>query len=69
MSMSNARDLMPDPDIARMADILGKGYLLPAPVLPRAEWQTLVLPTPMAVRQAELPIAARVYAPGRQRDF
>jgi hypothetical protein len=56
-------DLMPDPEIARLGDTLGKGYLLPAPVLPRAQWRTLVLPTPMAVRQAELPIAARVYAP------
>jgi hypothetical protein len=56
-------DLMPDPEIARLGGILGKGYLLPAPVLPRAQWQTQVLPTPMAVRQAELPIAARVYAP------
>jgi hypothetical protein len=54
-------DLRPDPQIPRLAGILGKGYLLPAPVLPRAQWQTVVLPTPMAVRQAELPIAARVY--------
>jgi hypothetical protein len=56
-------DLSGDPDIPRLHDILGKGYLLPAPVLPRALWQTLVLPTPMAVRQADLPIAARVYDP------
>ena len=56
-------DLMPDPELTRLGGILGKGYLLPAPVLPRAQWQTLVLPTPMAVRQAELPIAAHVYAP------
>jgi hypothetical protein len=41
--------------------MLGKGYLLPAPVLPRAIWRTLVLPTPMAIRQTELPIAAIVY--------
>src|SRR5262249_39376215 len=56
-------DLLPDPELARLGEALGKGYLLPAPVLPHAEWRTLVLPTPMAVRQAELPIAARVYAP------
>jgi hypothetical protein len=41
--------------------MLGKGYLLPAPVLPRALWRTLVLPTPMALRQTELPIAAHIY--------
>jgi len=56
-------DLMPDPNLQRLADVLGKGYLLPAPVMPRALWQTLVLPTPMAVRQEELPIAVRVYDP------
>jgi hypothetical protein len=54
-------DLGPDPNLPRLASLLGKGYLLPAPVLPRALWQTAVLPTPMAVRQAELPIAAIVY--------
>jgi hypothetical protein len=57
-------DLKPDPEIPNLAAILGKGYLLPAPVLPRALWETSVLPTPMAVRQAELPIAVRVYDPG-----
>src|SRR5262249_25376273 len=45
------------------APALGKGYLLPAPVLPRGDWQSIVLPTPMAVEQHELPIAALVYDP------
>jgi hypothetical protein len=54
-------DLTPDPELPRLGGALGKGYLLPAPVLPRRLWQTLVLPTPMAVRQAELPITARIY--------
>jgi len=56
-------DLMADPDLPRLADTLGKGYLLPAPVMPLVEWQSIVLPTPMAVSQAELPIAAQVYNP------
>jgi hypothetical protein len=56
-------DLTPDPNLTALAGALGKGYLLPAPILPWALWQTLVLPTPMAVRQAELPIAAAVYDP------
>ena len=30
-------------------------------ILPRAEWESLLLPTPMAVSQSELPIAALVY--------
>jgi hypothetical protein len=56
-------DLLPDPNLPALADALGKGYLLPAPILPRALWGTLVLPTPMAVHQTELPIAVIVYDP------
>ncbi|HJU18658.1 MAG TPA: hypothetical protein VJ770_19580 [Stellaceae bacterium] len=60
-------DLVADPALPRLAELFGKGYLLPAPILPRREWQSLVLPTPMAVAQAELPIAAVVYDPaGRE---
>jgi hypothetical protein len=56
-------DLKPDPEIPRLAASLGKGYLLPAPVLPRVMWETTMLPTPMAVCQRALPIAVRVYDP------
>jgi hypothetical protein len=62
-------DLTVDPDLPRLADALGKGYLLPAPVMPLDEWQSLVLPTPMAVGQAELPIAALVYDPEGNEVF
>jgi hypothetical protein len=56
-------DLKPNPELPQLAERLGKGYLLPAPILPRGEWLSLVLPTPMAVAQAELPIAAIAYDP------
>lgn len=56
-------DLAPDPELPGLAPILGKGYLLPAPIMPLAEWQTFVLPTPMAVGQAELPITVLLYDP------
>jgi hypothetical protein len=56
-------DLKPNPELPQLAERLGKGYLLPAPILPRGEWRSLVLPTPMAVAQSELPIAAIVYDP------
>jgi hypothetical protein len=56
-------DLKPDPGLPELGEVLGKGYLLPAPILPRAEWQSLALPTPMTVSQTELPIAAIVYDP------
>jgi hypothetical protein len=54
-------DLEPDPLLPRLAETLGKGYLLPAPILPRGEWESLLLPSPMALAQQELPIAAIVY--------
>jgi hypothetical protein len=56
-------DLKPNPELAQLTAMLGKGYLLPAPILPRGEWQSLLLPTPMAVTQSELPVAALVYDP------
>jgi len=56
-------DLQPNPELPKLGEILGKGYLLPAPILPRGEWQSLLLPTPMAYMQSELPIAAIVYDP------
>jgi hypothetical protein len=56
-------DLRPDPALPRLGELLGKGYLLPAPILPRDDWESLLLPTPMAESQAELPIAALVYDP------
>jgi len=60
-------DLRPDPRLPKLGAALGKGYLLPAPVLPPAEWQTELLPTPMALAQTELPIAALIYDPeGRE---
>ncbi len=56
-------DLKSNPELPELGKVLGKGYLLPAPILPCGEWQSLVLPTPMALSQAELPIAAIVYGP------
>jgi hypothetical protein len=46
---------------------MGKGYLLPAPILPTDRWRSLVLPTPMATTQADLPSALLVHdASGRE---
>ncbi len=53
-------DLEPDPRLPELGRWLGRGYLLPAPLLPLAQWQTLVLPTPMSTAQAELPLAIAV---------
>ena len=60
-------DLKPNPELSQLSERLGKGYLLPGPILPLGDWQSLLLPTPMAVAQDELPIAAIVYDPdGRE---
>ncbi len=59
-------DLQPDPKIPELANLLGKGYLLPAPVLPRERFRSVLQPTPMATTQAELPIGLLIYgADGR----
>jgi hypothetical protein len=55
-------DLQPDPGIATLATDLGRGYLLPFPVLPRERFRTLVQPTPMAESQVDLPIRLDVFA-------
>jgi hypothetical protein len=57
-------DLKPDPHIAELANLMGKGYLLPAPILPLDRWRSAVLPTPMATTQADLPIAVLVHDAG-----
>ncbi len=60
-------DLAPDPAIAGLRPLLGKGFILPAPILPPALWHSTLLPTPMARAQAVLPLVARLYDPaGRE---
>ncbi len=54
-------DLQPDPKLSDLTELLGKGYLLPAPVLPVDRWSTMALPTPMARLQSELPISVVLY--------
>ena len=49
-------DLRPDPAIPGLPPALGRGFLLPFPVLDPAEFRTIVQPTPMAVAQTDLPV-------------
>jgi hypothetical protein len=53
-------DLKPNPEIATLAKYMGKGYIMPLPVLPRGEFKSVMLPTPMATGQQELPIRAEL---------
>ena len=60
-------DLVADPGIADIGNLLGKGYLLPAPILPVDRFRTKVLPTPMSTAQESLPVTALLYdSDGRQ---
>src|SRR3546814_19061538 len=50
-----------------LSNLLGKGFILPAPILPRARFRSLALPTPMSTCQQHLPIALYAYDPeGRE---
>jgi hypothetical protein len=59
-------DLRPDPGIRTLSNLLGRGFLLPFPVLPAQRFRTIVQPNPMAETQASLPIRLDVFdASGR----
>jgi len=60
-------DLKPDPRIPELANLLGKGFILPAPILPRDRFRSIALPTPMSTCQENLPLALLAYDPeGRE---
>lgn len=53
-------DLKPNTDIAALEKHMGKGYIMPLPVLPREKFSTVMLPTPMAREEHEMPIRAEL---------
>ena len=54
-------DLVADPRIPELTALLGKSYILPAPILPVAQWGSLAQPTPMSTAQINMPLAAIFY--------
>ena len=56
-------NLRPDPGIAALHPRLGRGFLLPFPVLDQARFRSIVQPTPMAVTQTTLPLRLDVFDP------
>ena len=61
-------NLRPDPAIPTLPAEMGRGYLLPFPILPRARFRSIVQPTPMSTTQRTLPIRLDVFdAEGRKR--
>jgi hypothetical protein len=60
-------NLRPDPGIAALSPLLGRGYLLPFPVLDRDRFRSIVQPTPMATTQTDLPVRLDVFDTGGHR--
>ncbi|MBB5372549.1 hypothetical protein [Acidocella aromatica] len=56
-------DLKPDEGLKALPSEMGRGFLLPFPVLPRQRFRTVVLPTPMAVTEQNTPLRLDVFAP------
>jgi hypothetical protein len=54
-------DLKPDRRLPELANLLGKLFILPAPILPVDRYRSVLQPTPMATTQAHLPLKAVVY--------
>lgn len=54
-------DLKTNPKLAELGNLMGKGYILPAPVLPVDRFRSIALPTPMGRNQQTLPLAAILY--------
>jgi hypothetical protein len=55
-------NLRPDPGIPALPAAMGRGYILPFPILPKARFRSIVQPTPMATTQQTLPIRLDVFA-------
>ncbi len=56
-------DLRPDPNLPGLTPTLGKGFILPAPVMPLDRFSSAVLPTPMSTCQNNLPVKLAIYDP------
>jgi hypothetical protein len=54
-------DLKLDPELPDLGGVLGKGFILPAPVLPIERFRSMILPTPMSTAQRHLPVRLVVY--------
>jgi hypothetical protein len=55
-------DLRPDAGIKTLHEAMGRGFLLPFPVLPRGRFKTIVQPPPMAVTERNMPLRLDVFA-------
>ena len=51
-----------DPGIPSLPPEMGRGYILPFPILPRARFRSVFQPTPMSTAQTNLPVRLDVFA-------
>ncbi|MEE9139552.1 MAG: hypothetical protein V3U18_02120 [Alphaproteobacteria bacterium] len=54
-------DLAPDPKIPELSAVMGKGYVMPLPVLPTDSFRSTVVPMPMSTCQNELPLSVVLF--------
>lgn len=54
-------DLKPDMRVKEFQDVLGKAYILPAPLFPTCTFTTTLLPTPMNRDSRSFPLKALIY--------
>ena len=60
-------DLRSDPGIKTLPATLGRGYILPFPVLDPSLFRSIVQPTPMAERQSTLPVRIDFFEAGGRK--
>jgi hypothetical protein len=56
-------DLQADPGIKTLPPQMGRGFILPFPVLPRTAYRTTFLPTPMSSSTLDMPLRLDIFAP------
>jgi hypothetical protein len=56
-------DLQADPGIKTLSPQMGRGFILPLPVLPRTAYRTTILPTPMSLITLDVPLRVDIFAP------
>lgn len=54
-------DLLPDTNLPTASKYLGKGYILPFPIMPTDKFDTIIIPTPMSTTQNTLNLHFYVY--------
>lgn len=57
-------NLRPDPCIPSLPAELGRGYILPFPILPKSRFRSIFQPTPMATTQCDLPVRLDIFDQG-----